>query len=372
MPPAGGPVAFSILALSLTGDVRGGATLMLAMTLAQIAGAIPITRLGRHFPPSAFLRLLIVIRTLALVALALCAQVGIPFAWLVFCAAFAGSVNGAAFGFLRAMLNSVTSASKLPRALGISATPNEVSFVLAPVAASGLSTVSPVLSLVVLASIGAVPALAIADAGAKPVKHAPAPSRLRLNRSVLLWLCCAAASGAAVAGIEIGAVALALDYGYSPALAILFTVPLCLASVAGGIWVSVRNRMASRRAVVAQLSVMALGSAFVAFGPSIAVTIAGTVLTGLMLAPLSTCYTLVMDGLAPTHRRPEMFAMLRTANALGLIVVSAAIAMLSLSFALILTTAAMALAAVIVAITHESASVPVLDEGTPDASGQKT
>ena len=82
--------------------------------------------------------------------------------------------------------------------------------------------------------------------------HGPGGSGL--SPSILLWLACAAAGGATVASIEIGAVALALNFGYEPALAIMFTVPLCLASVAGGIWVSVRNRMATRKAVLAQLS----------------------------------------------------------------------------------------------------------------------
>ena len=55
-----------------------------------------------------------------------------------------------------------------------------------------------------------------------------------------------------------------MNFGYEPALAILFTVPLCLASVSGGIWVSVRNRMATRKAVLAQLFIMTLGSALAA------------------------------------------------------------------------------------------------------------
>jgi len=70
----------------------------------------------------------------------------------------------------------------------------------------------------------------------------------------LLWLICATAGGSAVVAIEIGAVALALKFEYQPALTILFTVLLCLASLAGGIWVSVRNRVASRKAVVTQLA----------------------------------------------------------------------------------------------------------------------
>ena len=46
VPQAAGPVAFSLVAQSLTGEASGGAAMILAMTLAQVAGAIPITRFG--------------------------------------------------------------------------------------------------------------------------------------------------------------------------------------------------------------------------------------------------------------------------------------------------------------------------------------
>src|SRR5690348_4513187 len=64
VPQAGGPIAFALVALSLTGDTRGGAAMILAMTLAQVAGAMPITRLGRSLPLAAFFKLLVAVRTL--------------------------------------------------------------------------------------------------------------------------------------------------------------------------------------------------------------------------------------------------------------------------------------------------------------------
>ena len=73
VPQAAGPIAFSLVALSLTGQTSGGAAMMLAMTLAQVGGAIPIARLGRSLPMAAFLRVLVVIRTLALASIALLA-----------------------------------------------------------------------------------------------------------------------------------------------------------------------------------------------------------------------------------------------------------------------------------------------------------
>ncbi|RAI04341.1 MFS transporter [Acuticoccus sediminis] len=348
VPQAAGPVAFSLVALSLLGDATGGAAMILAMTLAQVAGAIPITRLGRRWPAATVLRLLVAFRTLALAGVALATHYQAPFAWLIVCAALAGSVNGAAYGYLRPLLNHLTPASRLPRALGVAATLNEVTFVLAPVAASGLGTISPVFAVLALTVLGALPALLIPQVGDTHVRDLPTAEASVLSPSILLWLTCAAASGATVASIEIGAVALALKFGYEPALAILFTVPLCLASVTGGVWVSVRNRMASRRAVVAQLAVMAVGAALAAFGASLGTTVAGAVLIGLVLAPLGTYYTLVLDTLAPPHKRPEVFALLRTANALGVIFASAVLTAASLGTALTVVTGTMVTVAVIV------------------------
>jgi hypothetical protein len=351
VPQAGGPIAFSLVALSLTGDTSGGAAMMLAMTLAQVSGAIPIARLGKSLPLATFFKLLVVVRTLALASIALLAAYEAPFAWLIALVAVAGLVNGAAYGYLRAVLNRLAPAARLPRALGIAATLNELTFVLAPVAASGLGTVSPAFAVLALAALGAVPALLVPNTGSTHIDDVRGVQGSLLNPSILLWLTCAAAGGAAVAAIEIGAVALALNFGYQPALAIVFTVPLCSASVAGGIWVSVRNRMATRKAVLAQLFVMTLGSALAALGLSVTTTVIGAILIGSVLAPLSTYYSLTLDRLAPPRRRPEVFALLRTANATGVIFASAVMTVVSLSVALIVVTGPMIIVTLVVGIT---------------------
>jgi len=342
VPQAAGPVAFSFVALSLTGNTNGGAAMILAMTLAQLAGAVPLARLGRNLPAATMFRLLISFRTMALASIAVCAAYGASFGWLVLFAAAAGLVNGAAYGFLRTLLNGFVSASRLPRALGIAATLNEVTFVLAPVAASGLATLSPLFALLALMVLGALPAMVVPwTAAVARVEGLPAFSGKVLSPAVLLWFAGAAASGATVAAIEIGAVALALNFGYEPALAIMFTVPLCLASVAGGIWISVRNRTASRTAVVVQLAAMAVGSALAAVNHSLVMTVVGTVLIGLVLAPLGTYFSLELDALAPPERRPELFALLRTSQAGGVVFASALLTLVSLSSALVWVTALM-------------------------------
>ena len=50
VPQAAGPIAFSLVALSVTGDASGGAAMILAMTLAQGTGAIPRAQLGNTLP----------------------------------------------------------------------------------------------------------------------------------------------------------------------------------------------------------------------------------------------------------------------------------------------------------------------------------
>jgi hypothetical protein len=76
----------------------------------------------------------------------------------------------------------------------------------------------------------------------------------------------------------------------------------------------------------------------------------GTVLIGSVLAPLNTYYSLVLDALAPPQRRPEVFALLRTANAIGVIFASAVLTVVSLSMALIVVTGLMIAVILAVAI----------------------
>lgn len=352
-PQAAGPVAFSLVALALTGSTSGGAALILVMTLAQVAGAVPITRAGAALPAARFLQGLILVRTLALLLIALLVSVSAPFFWLYVAAAFAGCVNGAAHGYLRSILNGLTHTSKLPRALGISATLNEVTFVLAPVAASGLGAISPIFAVVVIAILGAAPALLVPHVASAHLEDVPQADVGVLTPSIALWLFCAIAGGSAVAAIEIGAVALALSFDFAPVWAVLFTIPLCFASVSGGIWISVWNQTPSRRMVAAFLSIMTLGSGLVALQYSLSVTMIGTVMVGIALAPLGTYYSLALDELTPPRKRPEVFAMLRTANAVGVIFASAVLTATSLSAALLLVTGLMLVATITVAVRRD-------------------
>nr|WP_312992764.1 MFS transporter [Rhizobium populisoli] len=333
-PQAAAPVAFALLALPLTGDAKSGAAIVMAMTAAQVLGAVPVARLGRTFNAVTYLKLLVVIRTLAFSTIAFLAAWKAPFLLMIIAGAAAGFVNGAASGYMRAILNYITGPDRLLKSLGIAATLNEVTFVAAPVAASLLGSISPPLAIVAMTVLGSAPLQLIPRLPHARAPPAAATDGALLKPSILLWLFCAMAGGAAVAAIEVGAVALALDSAFKPGFGIIFTVALCIASVCGGVWVSVRNRLAQRRTVILLLAAAATGMALVSLRRSVEVSVVGCVIVGLMIAPLGTYYSVVLDGLAPPSKRAEVFALLRTANSVGVIFSSAMLTWTSLTWAL--------------------------------------
>jgi len=112
-------------------------------------------------------------------------------------------------------------------------------------------------------------------------------------------------------------------------------VALCIASVCGGVWVSVRNRLARRGTVIFLLAAATGGAILVSLRHSVELSALGCIVVGLMIAPLGTYYSVVLDGLAPPSKRAEIFALLRTANSVGIIFSSAALTWTSLPSALI-------------------------------------
>lgn len=356
VPQAAGPIAFALLALALTGDAEQGAAVVLAMTLAQVAGAVPVARWGRAWNVVVYFRLLVAIRTTGMLAMVALAALAAPFWALLAVAALAGSVNGAAFGYQRSVLNFLAAPGGMPRALGIAATLSEVTFVAAPVAASVLGTVDAVFALAVLGLLGGVPALLMPGVAQARAPERPQGHRGRLvRRATLVWLGATLANSAVVSSIEVGAVSLALRYGLSPAMGFVFTVALCVASVAGGVWVSVRNRPPRPGRVAAMMAVMALGAALVAAQLPLVATVAAVVLVGGCMAPLSTAYSLMLDQVAAAHEKAELFALQRTMNAIGIIVTSATLSLGSLAVSQWVAVGAMAGMAGVAALSRRSA-----------------
>lgn len=355
VPQAAGPIAFTLLAMPLTGTAESGAAIVLAITLAQIVGSVPFARLGRRFNAVSYLRSLVAVRALAFLLVAVLAQAEAPFPLILAAAAVGGLVNGAAFGFLRAILNHLVEPTGMPRALGLAATLNEFTFVVAPVLASLLgSMIDPVIALSLLVVLGAapavlVPAIPLASRPAGGMEAATHGDTL-LRPAIVLWLACTLANSAVVAAVEIGAVAIAIRFGLAPAEGVIFAVALCVASVAGGIWVSARNRAPGPGTVPVLLILMGMGAALTAAGHSVTTTLLGAFIAGCFLAPLGTFYSLRLDALAPPNRKPEVFALSRTANSLGVILASATLTWGSLDITLMTSAILIFIAAAAVRI----------------------
>ncbi|MBM7789986.1 MFS transporter [Tenggerimyces flavus] len=351
IPQSMAPITYGLATLA-HGDAKGGALMMTAMTAAQVLGAVPIAAAGRRFSVSAYARVLVAFRSLAFAGLAIAIVGGAPVPALVAIASLAGLVNGAIFGVLRSILNDLVTANKLPRALGITATANELVFVTGPILASTIGGMSVIAAVAIMAVTSALPLVVlprIAKRTPTPAVAQVRPKSIRLG--VLVWLLAAGSAGACVASVEIGALALALRHDLAPSAAFYFTVPLCIGSVLGGVWVSIRNRRPRGRFVVGMMLVTGAGAVTVAWGGWLAAAIAGAVLIGLCLAPLGTSFSLSLDDVLHAERRAEGFALLQTSKAIGVIVASSVIAFASLEAAL-LTTASLTLVAAIVVALH--------------------
>jgi MFS transporter, DHA1 family, inner membrane transport protein len=139
VPQAAAPIAFSLVALGVTGRTDSGAAMILALTLAQVAGGVPVARAGARLNPVGYLRVLVAFRALAFSGVAILAGTGAGFPALIAASALAGLVSGAAYGYQRSLLNQLVSPSRLPRAPGIAATLNEGVFVAVEVGAVSLA-----------------------------------------------------------------------------------------------------------------------------------------------------------------------------------------------------------------------------------------
>jgi MFS family permease len=282
-----------------------------------------------------------------------------PLAWLVVTAFMAGITNGAAYGVQRALLNYLTTPDKLPRALGVAATLNEITFALSPVLASALGAISPVVAMIALTILGVGPLLlmpSIPEAEAEP--EPAGAKRSALPPDVHIWLFCAAAGSAVVAGLEIGAVPFAIRFGLAPTWGFLFALALCVGSVAGGVWVSVRNRILTRAQVVLVLGITAAAAALAALSPRVALTLTAAFFIGLWLPLLGTYYSLVLDELSPPERRTEVFALMRTFNAVGIIIVSGVLALFGLELALMVSVIGIAACTVAVSLRFFGRNAP--------------
>lgn len=345
------PITFGLATLS-QGDADGGAVMMTAMTATQMVGAVPIAAAGRRFSVTTYARILVGFRTLAFIGLVLALAGGAPLPVLVLAAGLSGLVNGAIFGMLRAILNDMVGPGTMPRALGVAATAIELVFVCGPILASAIGGMSVIAAVIVMAVTSALPLVALPRIARRSPSEPPGGRQRSLRMGALVWLFAAGSAGACVASVEVGAVALALRHDLAPSAAFLFAAPLCVGSVLGGVWVSIRNRRLRRRSVVGMMLLTAVGTLAVTWDEWLGSAIAGAVLIGLFLAPLGTSFSLALDdGLHPA-RRAEGFAMLRTSKSIGVIIASSVIGFVSLEASLLVSATLAVVSAGLIGAVH--------------------
>lgn len=351
IPQSMAPITFGLATLP-QGHLNGGALMMTAMIAAQVLGAFPIAAAGRWFGMPAYARALFAFRTLAFIGLVLAITAGAPLAALVVAASLAGMVNGAIFGLLRASVRGMVTSNKLLRALGVAATANELVAVSGPILASTIGGASVIAAVGVMALASALPLVLLPHIG-----HRPPLERTRIRQepiplSTAIWLLAAASEAACVASIEVGALALALHYELAPIAALLFTVPLCVASVLGGVWISIRNRRLRQRTVIIMFLLNVIGMLTLAWSTWIGTAIAGVILVGSSLAPLGMSFSLLIEDVLPQARRAEGFALLRTSTSVGVIIASSVIAFGSLATSFIVSAVLVSVTVIIIVAVH--------------------
>lgn len=332
-PRSGASIAFALAALSITGNPASGATALAAMTAAQLVGALPIARLGRGANSIAFFKALIFIRTVALFACATACGVGAPYAVFIASAVAAGLVQGAAFGYLRDSANYLVVQSQMTRALALAAFASDLTFLVTPILAASLGSVSASFSIAVIAILGAVPAMILPSARGNVEPQAVETRTRSLTPEVLLWLGCACASSAAISGIEVGAVSLAMGFDLQAGYGAIFTGTLCAASLVGSVGNGLLNKAYSKQHVAAMFLSIIIGMALI-LQNSFGLSILGCALVGICAPSLGIHYSLQLNRLVTPEMRAEVFSVLKISTSLGTILASATLGWTSVTFAL--------------------------------------
>ena len=322
LPQAMAPIAFTLAAVTLSQQVNVGAAMVSGMTACQVVCAIPLSRIGEQRDPARFLRTLLLGRAVTLLALTLAAATGLAPAVLVPVAALTGVANASIVASYRLLLSGIVPSRRLPRAVALGATANELVFVIGPVIAAVLGILTSVLLLAVMTLASAVPALLLARVATTARPTLVTRKGARWSAAMAIWLVCYSASAMAVAVVEVGAVALALRYGLAATAAVVFTLSLCLASVSGGVAVIRAGGDIGLTGVLGLLAASAVGAIGIGLAPDPWFAAAGCLVVGLCLAPLGTFYSVATERLTPESSRAQGFSALRTAQGLGVIATS--------------------------------------------------
>lgn len=248
---------------------------------------------------------------------------GAPVWLLVAVAALQGATIPPISASMRSLWAQLVPEETLESAYAFDAIQLELVFVIGPLIAAGLATaISPAAGLLLCAGFYAVAAAGFATApAARPAAEEEHVDRTRAGAlrspGMRMLVLAGAITAISFGSLEVALPAFAETEGSRGAVGPLITV-WALGSVAGGIWYGARDWSASiERRFLVLMALLALGSAPLAFAPSIGVMGVLLVLTGLALAPLATTEYALVDRLAPAGTSTEAYSWQIVANVMG-------------------------------------------------------
>jgi MFS family permease len=263
------------------------------------------------------------VTSLVLSAEALGILLGAPVWLLVVLAALHGATIPPISASMRSLWSQLVPEDTLQSAFAFDAIQLELVFVIGPLIAATLATaLSPAVGIFLcvgfylIASLGfaTAPAARSAVQEADPERTRAGPLRSPGMRTLVI---AGAVTAVSFGALEVALPAFAEAEGSRGAVGPLLTV-WALGSVIGGLWYGARPWTSSvETRFLILMALLAVGSAPLAFAPSIGVMAVLLVLTGFALAPLATTEYALVDRLAPPGTQTEAYSWQIVANVIG-------------------------------------------------------
>ena len=242
---------------------------------------------------------------------------------LVVLAALHGATIPPISASMRSLWSQLVPEETLESAFAFDAIQLELVFVIGPLIAAGLATaLSPAVGLFLCAGFYLVAAVGFATApGARSTAAEEHMERTRAGAlrsgGMRTLVFVGAVTAISFGALEVALPAFAEAEGSRGAVGPLITV-WALGSVIGGLWYGARSWDSPlEQRFLVLMALLALGSAPLAFAPSIGVMGLLLVLTGFALAPLATTEYALVDRLAPPGTETEAYSWQIVANVMG-------------------------------------------------------
>jgi MFS family permease len=299
------------------GAVVGAEALAVAVTAALVGRLVDRVGITR-----------VVLATGALTTLSLSAETiailaGAGPALLIALAAFQGGSIPPISASMRSLWARLVPDESLETAYAFDAIQLELVFVVGPLIAAGLAAaISPAVGMLLCTGFYLLAAVGFATAPA--VREAPLDREVERTRAGALrapgmrtLVLAGAITAISFGALEVALPAFAEREGSRSAVGPLIAM-WSLGSLAGGVWYGARRwRTPAARRFVILTGLLGLGSAPLAFAPSILVMAGLLLVTGLALAPLATTEYALVDALAPAGTATEAYSWQIVATVMG-------------------------------------------------------